>query len=110
MLAFVRMLLCVAYLVVTGIMLMGCSTHNLSLLKQQSLPQATDQSIKVPEVIEDHDTFQFERIPFVVSDDATPSTNYVRKLLVRLENGQFRVIILEDSKTVDSLTADILQY
>jgi len=107
MLAFVRMLLCVAYLVVTGIMLMGCSTHNLSLLKQQSLPQATDQSIKVPEVIEDHDTFQFERIPFV---DATPSTNYVRKLLVRLENGQFRVIILEDSKTVDSLTADILQY
>ena len=109
MLAFVRMSLCVVYLMVMGIMLMGCSTHNLSLLKQQSLPQATDQSIKVPEVIKDHDPFQFERIPFVISDDISPSTNYVRKLLVRLDNGQFRVIILEDSSTIDSLTSDILQ-
>ena len=93
----VRVSLCVMHLMIMGTMLVGCSTHNRSLVKQQNLPASVGQSVegilKVPD-----DATQFEHIPFVKSNDAGPNSNYVHKLLVRLENGQLRIIILEDNK------------
>ncbi len=93
-------------------MLVGCSTHNRSLAKQQNLnlsPVVSQVNVKdVLEMSEDVDARQFERIPFVKSNDVGP--NYVHKLLVRLGNGQFRIIILEDNEDTGSLTTDFLHH
>lgn len=108
----VRVSLCVVHLMIMGLVLVGCSTHNRSLVKQQNLPPVVGQvDIKdVSETSEDVNAKQFEHIPFIKSNDAETSPRYVHKLLVRLGDGQFRIIILEDNEAAGSLTTDFLQH
>jgi len=100
----VRVSLCIAHLMIMGLMLMGCSTHNRSLVKQQTLPPVVGQ-VNINDILEipkDVSSDQFKHIPFIKSNDADYRPNYVHKLLVRLENGQFHIIILEDNGAANS--------
>jgi len=100
----VRVSLCIVHLTIMGSMLMGCSIHNRSLVKQENLPVSINQNIDgILEVSEDIETGRFERIPFIKSNDAESSHTYVHKLLVRLEDGQLRIIILEDNELTNFL-------
>ena len=107
----VRVSLCIMHLTIMGSMLMGCSIHNRGLVKQENLPANINQNIEgILEVSGDVAAGRFERIPFIKSNDAEPAPGYVHKLLVRLEDGQFRIIILEDNEGTDSITTDFLQH
>ena len=100
----VRVSLCIMCLTMMGSMLMGCSMHSRNLAKQENLPVNITQNIRgTLEVSDDIANGRFERIPFIKSNDAESSPAYVHKLLVRLEDGQFRIIILEDNKSTDFL-------
>jgi len=108
MIVLVRTLLCIICLMV-GISLTGCSMHNGKLLKSTSLAQASSLDLINPILgSEDHIPYKFDIIPLITSGDNEPNTrSYVRKLLVKLDNGETRIVILEDNN-VEAEATNIL--
>jgi hypothetical protein len=99
--SFVRVPFVVVYLIVAGSLLMGCSTHNVRLVKKQNSVPALVQHANIgPQFIEapgNARPYSFEHVPYIMTNKEL-DTDYVHKLLLQLGNGDFLVVILEDNE------------
>jgi hypothetical protein len=107
---FVRVSLLVVCLIALGTLLVGCSTQKH--IRQENLSRVAVPALagEIDVMSKNHVIHQFERIPFIITDNMKPKSDYIHKLLVQLDNGQVHVIILEDNENINQLTTNLLNH